>query len=100
MVLVTVDNSWIDDYRPCCDHCGRVGMRYGAMISPTWGCAKPVAIKLCRAYPKSHEKAGEDPDPNCFLLVTSGKEELGDRLDFDDDDDPPWIKHMMEDWDK
>ena len=74
-------------------------MRYGAMISPTWGCAQPVTIKLCRAYPRDHELAGETPDPNCFLLVSSGKEELGERLVFEEDD-PPWVKDMMKDWDK
>ena len=91
-----------------CDHCGRYGMKYGDMIMPAWGTKTPMAAKLCSRYGRDfgEDMRGKLADPNCYILVSQGVEQLGERLDKeaeaylaeDDPDDPPWAKWEGKEW--
>ena len=75
------------------------------MIMPAWGTPTPLVARLCRKSP------GNKPaDPNCYILVSQGVEQLGDRLEADaeaewhtacpdeDDNEPPWAKWEGKEW--
>jgi len=95
--MISNDDDWeSEEFSKSCDHCGRFGMVYEHMITPSWSDKESTSAQLChkngKDYPKG--KAGKVADVNCFALVSSGKEDLGDRL-FNDEDDlmlPPWME--------
>ena len=93
---MTVDVGMWSNY--LCDHCGSSDTVQEHMILRNSHSRGSVSARLCHTYPNGHMLAGETCEPDCFLLVTQGFEELGDRIlsiDCEEDDDswnPLWDK--------